>query len=643
MILVDRLSFASSLMILRLKRSNEDCKLVKSVHVLDPVKNTFPYLIIKLWMKFFSIKVIEDKFSAGNLLTSNGNNAWQEAQNISEAIDYKTAKQIISESIVLSSLSDKWDTKKVLLYIYKYLYEDHKFGHCTVIKILVANILSKGVESTSHLILRLPHGYNLDDFEGIKENIELSFYPFKEWSIKSTRLSILLLIAYSYLKFLLKINLNRFKDETMLGRTIEPAILLLQEDDLSMDRSFRGQPHWFFTEDNVPKFRTIILGNKKESMKCNKKKLHQNNIYFVTNDTLYSYTSSHPLHKKISNSIKVLLRASLVRTGVPTPLLFELVQFFLRASLLTDFCIKENIKAFMTCENYLRDANVMNMIGPELDVHTISYQYSNMDPVSPTMLSAADSICTFSSLFNERWVKNIFYSNEFLEIGYPYDSSFRLLIDRAKITRKKIMGKECKFIIAYFDETVSTIKYGFSDESDHFQVVISLLKMLNENKNFSVIIKSQFTSYLPSKLYKDNADLNNLIQSGRWLELHKSQYGNNRNIYFPAEAALSSDIAIGHVEGATAGLEAALTGNRCILLNKHNFDGDNVKIFKSADILYDDMKSALNAIYRYHKGGLEYQNLGDWSSIVDQFDSHRDGESAKRLRDFIEGLLLINA
>ena len=55
------------------------------------------------------------------------------------------------------------------------------------------------------------------------------------------------------------------------------------------------------------------------------------------------------------------------------------------------------------------------------------------------------------------------------------------------------------------------------------------------------------------------------------------------------------------------------------------------------------MKSALNAIYRYQKGDLKYQNLGDWSSIVDQFDSHRDGESAKRLRDFIEGLLLINA
>lgn len=642
MIFIDRLSFKSSQMVLRLIRSNKDYRLVKNVNVLDPIKYTFSSWIIKLWMRLYSIKVNETIFVAGDLFTNNGLNVWQEAKNISVDIDYKTSKRVITESKALSRLSEHWEKNKILLCIYKYFWLNHHIKHRTVKKILVADALSREYESNvNHLILSLPTCYNIDDFKHIDKKIKISFYPSREWSIKSTRLSVLLLIFYSYIKYILCIMLNSFKAESILGRKNDPAILLLQEEDISLDRSYRSQPHWLFMEDNLPKYRTIIVDNNNGSMKCNK--MHKYNIYFVTYDKLHSYTFNHPLHKKISYSIKMLLRESLIYSDVPGHLLFELVQYFLLARLLTDFCVYENIKAFMTCENYLREANVMNLIGSELDVHTISYQYSNMDTVAPAMMSAADSICTFSPLFNERWGEKMFYNNEFVHIGYPYDASFKLLIDRAEETRKRIMQKGVNFIITYFDETVTDDKYGLTTKLDHFQVINSLMQMILEVKNFAIIIKTQFLINSPSVLYKDNANIKKVIKTGRWIELKQNQYANTRNILFPAEAALSSDMSIGHAEGGTSGLEAVLAGSRCILLNKHKFGGDNVKIFNQANILYNDMQSALDAIYKYHKDDLEYQNLGDWSSIVDQFDSHRDGGSAKRLRDFIEGILLPKA
>ena len=69
-------------------------------------------------------------------------------------------------------------------------------------------------------------------------------------------------------------------------------------------------------------------------------------------------------------------------------------------------------------------------------------------------------------------------------------------------------------------------------------------------------------------------------------------------------------------------------------------EGANIKIFEQANILYRDTESALSAISSYRQDSLEYQNLGDWSSILGLFDAYQDGKSATRLRNFIESKLL---
>jgi len=104
---------------------------------------------------------------------------------------------------------------------------------------------------------------------------------------------------------------------------------------------------------------------------------------------------------------------------------------------------------------------------------------------------------------------------------------------------------------------------------------------------------------------------------------------------------MASDIVIGHVVGATAGLETALAGSRCILLNPYSMQGANIEIFKQADILYENMDSALSAISHYRQGRPEYRDLGDWDPIIDRFDPFQDGQSAGRLSKPLENALLV--
>ena len=85
----------------------------------------------------------------------------------------------------------------------------------------------------------------------------------------------------------------------------------------------------------------------------------------------------------------------------------------------------------MTCENYYVDADAMNLIARHMNIHTFSYQYSNMSKMNSTMMTTADTLFTFSDQFHGRWRKNGIGPKAFVNIGYVFDSSFSLMSDRA--------------------------------------------------------------------------------------------------------------------------------------------------------------------------------------------------------------------
>lgn len=642
MIYIDQLSLKTCLIAHKLLKVEKNNSVHHIVQVLDPIKNSLFSYFLQKGMRLFGISLHEAKYFAGDLRTRNGESMWHAAQIVLFNIAHKAAKKTIYNSKVLFDLNEQWGRNTLLLYLSKSYYRIAGYGgHHTIYKILIADALSRDAGGEKHhLILGLPKGFTHDLIKDIGVDLNLSTYSIKELSIRKSRLSVLLLISFVSLNRLLKQITRIFQPQPETGDVTKPALLLLQEDDLSMDRSFRGQPHWLFQEDKLPQFRTLIYGTGMQRfMDYDFKLLSEYSIYSFPKETFYCYSGKHPVHRKIYSSLCSILYLSVFGSRAYVDIVFQLAVLFMKASLLAEFCVRQNIKAFMTCENYHHDADAMSLIGSELDIQTISYQYSNISEVGPMMMSTADTMFTFSPMFQERWTYEGIQPKSFIDVGYIFDSSFKLIIERSHYFRENLKNNGVGFIISYFDENIhkKEDKYGFLNKEDLYQELLPLINLVNRDEKIAVIVKPQFQKNSLSVLFKNDEMLLRAIQSGRWSEL---SFGKHRNNILPAEAAMASDIVIGHVVGATAGLEAVLAGSRCILLNPYNLQGANTEIFKQADILYENMDLALEAISFFRQGKPEYCNLGDWCSIIDRFDHYRDGQSASRLREALENTFL---
>ena len=639
MIYIDQLSIRTSFRAYKLARKQYGSIDKNDIKVLDPIKNSPFLLALKKWWRLFGISFSEAEFFAGHQRTSDGESVWISAQNTLYEVAYKAAKKAIDDSTTLSNLNDSWGRNTLLLSLSKYFYGiAGNTGYNTLLKLMVADSISRNNGyKKNQLILGLPLGFTKDFIENMCDSINLHTYSIRECSITKNRISIILLIAFVGLKRLQKQIIVRFKPKTRYGDIGKPALLLLQEDDLSLDRSYRGQPHWIFQNEDPPKFRTLIIApNNGRFQDCENSDLEKYDVHSLPKDFLYHNAKKHPVKNRIINSLLKLLYISIFGSRTIVASAFHLAIIFVKAGLLTDLCISQNVKAFATGENYYPDATAMNLIGPQINVHTFSYQYSNISNVGPIMMTTADTLCTFSPLFHNRWSQNGIRPETFYDTGYLFDSSFNLLANRAQKVRRLLNAQKSNFVITYFDESVQdNNKYGIIGKNDHYRELAPLMELVISEENIAVIVKSQFQKNSPSVIFGDDRLLTNAVKSRRWLELGN---GKHRNNIYPAEAAMASDIVIGHVIGATAGLEAALAGSRCILLNPYNMRGPNIDIFDQADIVYDDIDSAINGISMYRKGVPDFQNIGDWTPIMAIFDPFRDGHSSRRLRKAFEAV-----
>ena len=93
--------------------------------------------------------------------------------------------------------------------------------------------------------------------------------------------------------------------------------------------------------------------------------------------------------------------------------------FILEIFILSAFCIDQNVKAFMTCENYFLDADAMNLIGLKW-AYRLFLINIHMSEIGPIMMSAADILFfTFSELFHKRFSNNSIKPNSFYDIDLP--------------------------------------------------------------------------------------------------------------------------------------------------------------------------------------------------------------------------------
>lgn len=591
-------------------------------------------------LRLFGFRVEEARFESEKLRRADGSAPMPTAREILTPYQFACADRLIGSSQFLRRLNAQWGRETLRAHLVKMVYFPALYA---AQRILCADALAhRDKDGAAEIFI------GLEPFlaPGYAWPLATSGARVITYRHPGTAIRCGLKTLSQALRMLAGLTLRRFvarkdprlpESPTGLPQPGQPSLLLLQEDDLSMERSCRGQPHWLFEEDGPFPGQIIVLrGGELDLLAHDPVRLAASNVRQLDVSALISIAQPSP-----SIALATLLRKAmlscLVRVGLSGPILAQpllaLGQIFQAAGLLCVFCQEFTVRAFMTCENFYQHADALNLFAEELGIATFSYQYSNIRAsCSAVMLTTADVMFTFSPLYHSRWICDGVRPGRFIDVGYIYDASFPLVQQAASRHRERLRAAGATFIICYFDENPHDRKYSHLISKTHWEELRPLLEELLADKTLGLVMKPQFNHNLAKP--EDLSELMERVKaSGRYLELTSPGY---RCSVLPAEAALGADIAMGDLAGGTAILEAALAGVRSIYLNPRNVKSVDGELYARADVVYPGIVEALAAIRRFRAGDERYAGLGDWISIIDAFDPYRDGRAARRMREELE-------
>jgi hypothetical protein len=263
----------------------------------------------------------------------------------------------------------------------------------------------------------------------------------------------------------------------------------------------------------------------------------------------------------------------------------------------------------------------------------VTFQYSNLAYPNVILAATSDQMLLFSDRYARMWSTGGIGPQRFTAIGYPFDAAFARVRSRAAALRSRLESAGARFVISYFDENVGPHKYGFIEPAEFDDEIRALAQHVLDDPALAVIFKSQFRKRSPTVRLAADPVLAAAVRTGRMIDLYT---GYHRNIVLPAEAALASDMALSQIIGATAALESALAGVRCVLVNFNGVRTANDELYARGQIVFDSFAGAMDAIDSYRAGDERYRALGDWNPFLHELDPFRDGQSAARVREVLE-------
>jgi hypothetical protein len=628
---IDRLTWSSRRKALELRHRLAPGTSSAEVRVLDPLPRGGVSIALLASFKI-RFQIEEADFIAGRLRMPDGQPVYVAARLRANEVAMLQAREMMSRSSFLTRLNRRWGRNTILLHMARFLWAP---AAQWLLRLFTADALFRQSSGeTATLIIEEPIVFLPGLCECVEPGLKVERYSSRQSGSVRLRLNpFLWLLRQHYRKLrwsLQSRGKNAIRDEAGDDR---PALLLLHEDDLTPDRSYRTQPHWLEPEDAPPSFRTLVI--EPESLQ-EREDRREGGIHCLPQQTWTLARGKReikPLLGRLKKDRQKCLFRVLKADRWELPSLFPMVRLLETASDLASFCSETRVKAFMTCENYLTAADAMQLVADPLGILTFSYQYSNMSRVGPAMMTTANTMATFSPLFHARWAHDGISPGRFVDTGYLYDGAFKYLQVRADQHRRRLAAAGARFVLCYFDENAFQGKYELVTQGDLRNEIMMLLNRVLTDSSLGLIVKSQFQRNAPSRWSEIKTMRDAAEATGRYMEL---SHGSVRNIVFPAEAALAADVVMGHTVGATAPLEAALAGARAILLNPYGMKTENDALYAKADIVYPSLDAALEAIRDYREGKPERAGLGDWSSILPQFDPFRDGQAGRRLRSLLD-------
>lgn len=646
MIYCESLTLLSCIKAIQIRRRDRSTSDSSDIRVLDPLTRWSPQTAMRLVMSILGFRVREARFYAGNLRTQGGESVAIAARREAQQIASKAAQLLLDRWPYLADLNRAWGRDTVQLHLAKRFLEP---AERSALRVMVTSALARdaGVERPILILWRRPP-VDPELLADLCPEVQLHTYRLVFGPLRATRTFLLvwlgrqmLLRSYWHLAFGLA-KIARRSNSPLALQSNGPAILMPQEDDLSTDRSHRTQPHWLFPEEGTLQFQTLVLmngGAAVRRMPVDAQDLKKRGIVPVSPEQAALFPGRRPLHpvqrrlrRDFWTCIFRCVFSFSANRGIAAS---QLVRLFFVARRLADLCRATNTRLFMTCENAFREPDAIQLFAPELGIHTLSYQFANAGIVGPGMQTNADTMFTFSPLYQDRYTSNGVRPQSIVNIGYLFDTSFELVRERALESRLKLQAAGAEFVICYFDEGMQPNKYGVISPEDRRDELLALLRLVLDDPSIGLVVKTKYHWNSPSSFDALKPAVDQAMATGRYLELSR---GAHRNIVLPAEAAMMADMTIGQAIGGTTALESALAGTRSILVNPYGTSNVNHCLYQQADILYPSMDSALKAIQAFREGSPDHQGLGDWSGIISQFDPYRDGQAARRMASYIRYL-----
>ena len=645
----DRLTFRVCVELVRLRLEGLLGNRSPNAQILDPVSSGIWARTLVALMKLIGVNIDEAQFFAGHLKSTTGGALSITASHWAHDSSYEAADRVIESSPFLSELNTRWGRNTIRLHLTRRIWVSLQDSGR---RILVASALTResGEEKAVVLVTR-PNDFDPSFLIELGSNLEVRFYrPFLELN-RTGRFYLLFWLFRNNLKELqwwiadlIRQTSSRRSSSDIADKEL-PSVLLIQESDVSLDRSYRTQPHWLFEAEERPSFQTYILRDSEAgAAPIDDARLKGQGIEVVSRKDIALARRPRPqlpVQRRLNRDLRhSVLRALFGRSRTQIAAAVRISQLFFVATRLPDFCRKANIRAFMTSENYHPEVDAIRLMAPVLGIQTLSYQFANASKLGPVSLTNGDTMLMFSSLFHPQYAYDGIGPDSFVDIGYPFESSFPLVRERAKKWRRKLEAAGAKFVICYFDEgdgkdlgRSANGKYRTIAHADHISDLLALMQLVLDDPTVGLVLKSKQLRTSP-RFLDEISELRDTVEAtGRYAELI---CGTRRNIVFPAEAALCSEIVIGNAIGATAVLESVLTGTRGLLTKPYDMSGAHDALYAQADIVYPSLEKALEAVAAFRAGEPERQNLGDWSAIIDQFDPIRDGQSGHRMRAALE-------
>jgi hypothetical protein len=616
---VDKLVLSVLLRLLQYER-------LTKVYCLEAIKKRNKFFQCVLQLK--GVHIEEAIFFAGHLKTQDGECVYLAGRRIAGRAALAASQHIVASDPTLKRLNKVYGRNTIRLFIAKRLAQ-HIEGWTT--RALVVNAISERANPV--LWLKKPTRFPEETLLEFLPHVTLHFYS--AWFEHA--FDLLKMVFIDALRFSKQV-LSGYASKHSFPKNEKPGVLMLQEETIRAKIILRNQLYWHDMDSKNSPYETYVLRAPSilRSETGVENELSHRGVTLLPFTSLGSAWREMRLEKVFSEIRRDRGSAYLATLSARTASSrFSLAQvgFLLWQSELIGAISKAiGARVFVTKEPYSTYADAIQLCAKRLGIRTVAIQYSNLGNIAPGFISTADNYIIFSDMYRTVLALEGLTPGKFIPNGYLYDGIGIAVQDRAKKHRTSLQNAGARFIICYFDESVQHDRWGMISKEDHLAELHCLASAVLEDLSFGVVVKSQFMKNSPSQLYPNDELIRQAQATGRYLELKE---GNHRNDIYPIEAALASDLCIGHKFGATAALEAALAGVRTVILDLYGTKTQWDKIYASANILFDCIEDALKASTQYRDGNQRQQDLGDWTSIRDHFVSRHDGMSIEATRNLI--------